>query len=576
MGKGVSKPRGNLTVEIMSVSILPMLIIGMMIFVAMYQVRDYVAESLVQKLIKIANHDLSTAFSEVGTANDTENNSDEVMLDKLNTVIGEVKDDTGAEYVMYYNSMPIIYTFEPDVLEVEGVGVITDDIMATWKSVEELYQEEEINGSEYYTYLSNTNYSDEYSIFIKAFYPKSEIKAMTRSVITTVTMILAGFLMFEFVVVFFVSRMITSAISSATNNLDNVAEGDLNVQLDNRLLNRDDEVGTITRAVRTLASNLSDIIRRINDTAVSLGSFSGDFKKSFEKIDTLISDANTAVEEIASGATSQASETQTVSSQMESMGEAIGETSGGMGRLLESTNEMKKKNELMGQTLKQLISISEQTKVSIDEVHEQTNITNTSVAEIRKVVDLISDIASQTNLLSLNASIEAARAGEQGKGFAVVADEVRNLAEQSADSAQKIGVIVEKLISQSNVSVETMKNVLDAINKQNEKLITTQTTFKELGSDIDVVVDEINKSSDQIMQLNMVKSQVVNALSSLAAIAEENAASTEETSATMLHLETIVDGCAQATNQLLALANDLQQDVSRFKLTMHDEMLDDL
>ena len=581
MEKNIKKQGANLTLKIMLTSILPIILIGVMAYAAMNQVRDYVADSLVQKMMKIATHDLSMAFS--GGATSTQDNqnkeySDEErgdVLGNLKTAMDEVKDSTGAEYVLYYNASPLINTFESDISEVEGVGAISEDILADWQSKKEIYQTEKINGTEYYTYLSNTSHTDGYDIFVKAFYPKSEIRALTQYVLTYVTLGLVVFLLAALVISYFVCRKITKAITSAVDNLDTVADGDLNVKLDDRLLNRGDEVGNIARSVQTLVSNLSDTINQINKTTAALGTFSGEFKENFENIDSSISDVNSAVEDIANGATSQANETQSVSMQMDGMGDAIGEASEGMDRLLESTNEMKAKNDIMGKTLKQLMEISEQTKASIDEVHEQTNVTNNSVTEIRNVVDLISDIANQTNLLSLNASIEAARAGEQGKGFAVVADEVRNLAEQSADSAQKIGAIVEELISQSNVSVETMNSVLDEIDRQNEKLATTQQVFKELGEGIEVVADEITKSSDQITQLNTVKTQVVDALSSLAAIAQENAASTEETSATMIQLETIVNDCNQATNQLVVLADDLQQNISKFDLKAQMEMMDE-
>lgn len=581
MEKNIKKQGANLTLKIMLTSILPIILIGVMAYAAMNQVRDYVADSLVQKMMKIATHDLSMAFS--GGATSTQDNqnkeySDEErgdVLGNLKTAMDEVKDSTGAEYVMYYNASPLINTFESDISEVEGVGAISDDMLADWQAKKEIYEQEKINGIDYYTLLTNTSHTDGYDIFVKAFYPKSEIRALTQYVLTYVTLGLVVFLLVALVISYFVCRKITKAITSAVDNLDTVADGDLNVKLDDRLLNRGDEVGNIARSVQTLVSNLSDTINQINKTTAALGTFSGEFKENFQNIDTSIGDVNSAVEDIANGATSQANETQSVSMQMDGMGDAIGEASEGMDRLLESTNEMKAKNDLMGKTLQQLMEISEQTKVSIDEVHEQTNVTNSSVTEIRNVVDLISDIANQTNLLSLNASIEAARAGEQGKGFAVVADEVRNLAEQSADSAQKIGAIVEELISQSNVSVETMNSVLDEIDRQNEKLATTQQVFKELGEGIEVVADEITKSSDQITQLNTVKTQVVDALSSLAAIAQENAASTEETSATMIQLETIVNDCNQATNQLVVLADDLQQNISKFDLKAQMEMMDE-
>ena len=89
------------------------------------------------------------------------------------------------------------------------------------------------------------------------------------------------------------------------------------------------------------------------------------------------------------------------------------------------------------------MEVNDQTKLSIDEIYEQTNITNASAQKIKAATDIIASIAEETNLLSLNASIEAARAGEAGKGFAVVADQVTVLADQSAQAAKESAVLIE-------------------------------------------------------------------------------------------------------------------------------------
>ena len=210
--------------------------------------------------------------------------------------------------------------------------------------------------------------------------------------------------------------------------------------------------------------------------------------------------------------------------------------------------------------------ISDRTRESVDEVNRQTDRTNQSVMEIGSAIQMITDIASQTNLLSLNASIEAARAGEHGKGFAVVADEIRQLADQSSDSAKKIGDIVEELIKNSNKSVETMNGVLDEINEQNEKLSTTREAFDGLNTEVGNVVVAIDNIRREIETVNTAKNDVMSSMESLAAIAQENAASTEETSASMTELSGIVTDCNAQTKNLVDIAENLSDNVNQFRI----------
>ena len=179
---------------------------------------------------------------------------------------------------------------------------------------------------------------------------------------------------------------------------------------------------------------------------------------------------------------------------------------------------------------------------------------------------MISDIADQTNLLSLNASIEAARAGEHGKGFAVVADEIRNLSEQSRQSAERIVEIVTNLLENSDTSVRTMNDVVENIEVQNDKLSETGRMFDSLDEEINEVAAAITQIRQQTAALNTQKEMVTGIVDSLAAIAEENAASTEETSASMLELNEIVEACHKDMGKLTSLAEQLVQNTKHFSI----------
>ena len=249
---------------------------------------------------------------------------------------------------------------------------------------------------------------------------------------------------------------------------------------------------------------------------------------------------------------------------MNDMSNALGRTADSINALSSSAANMKESNATVDSTLKELLKISSHTQQSVDQVQEQTNITNESAQAIQAATDIIAGIANQTNLLSLNASIEAARAGEMGRGFAVVAEEIRGLADQSRESADKIRSIVENLISNSNQSVQIMNGVVGEIHQQNEKLGTT--VFSTLNQEVQNVVGEINVISEELDHIEAYRTDVADKIDSLTEISQNNAASTEETAATMDQLSEIVEDCRKATVQLNVIADELSANAKRFQI----------
>ncbi len=270
--------------------------------------------------------------------------------------------------------------------------------------------------------------------------------------------------------------------------------------------------------------------------------------------------------EIANGATQQAGDVQHANTAVIEMGSAIDATSENVSKLSESAQKMTDYNRSANSNLEELLEISKRTNSAVDEVQHQTDETNQSALEIQEATNLIADIANQTNLLSLNASIEAARAGEQGKGFAVVATEIRTLADQSRGSAEKIADAVNLLIGNSNRSVATMGTMMEIIEEQNEKLEDTLNMFHELNDEIKIVKMAVENISGQVDGLGKLKANVLDVLEGLSAISEQYAASTEETSASMIELNEVVDKCTTETQGLIVLSGELKDNTTKFTL----------
>ena len=332
-----------------------------------------------------------------------------------------------------------------------------------------------------------------------------------------------------------------------------------------KMKKRKDETGVMTRSVALLREELVDLLEGIQKQSVQLFKTSANLDGDSDETQKMVEQVDRAVGDIATGATSQAQETQNATENVIAMGNMIEDTNAEAERLNGNAQQMKDSSDQAMQILKELNEINDRTKQSIEEVYTQTNITNESVQKIKEATVLIASIAEETNLLSLNASIEAARAGEQGKGF-VVASQIQKLAEQSNESASQIDEITNALISDSTKSVETIAQVRDIMNEQSEKMEKTDSMFRQVNTGVDHAMDSVNTITEKTELLNQSREKIIDVVQNLSAIAEENAASSQETSASITQVNTVVTDISDNASGLKDIAYHLENDVKRVQL----------
>ena len=569
--KGLEKKKGlNLMTKILITALIPLILIVVLAGVSIHSVGSVVAKKLVMHEMQTASYALEMTFDSLGSgdyhSDGTNLYKGNYNLNSNNQTIDDFKKKTNVDVTVFWKKTRMVTSaIDKDGKRVTGTAIpdsVYDKVMQDGKYFSDNV---DIEGTEYYGYyeaLKNADGSSQAIIFTGM--PSSDVKAIykKRLVNTTVFMIIITLMACALLAV--VITFIVKAITKVIGHLDEVEDGKMDFKISEKLLQRSDEIGNIARLVHTMIGGLASIVVNIHHSTGELAEFKDDFQKKFETINNSISNVNVAVDEIANGATSQADETQKVSSQINDMGDAITKTSQNVDSLTQSTEQMKEHNEQLDTTIQELMAISDRNKESLAAVYNQTNETNQSVMHIGNAVDMITDIAGQTNLLSLNASIEAARAGEYGKGFAVVADQIRQLADQSANTAKEIGEIVAELIENSNTSVETMGVVRQEMTGQYEKLNTTKDIFEQLNEEVNNVVTAIESISTEVESLDRLKGEVLGSAESLAAIAQENAASTEETSASMVELGEIVNDCNTKTKQLVDIADSMEENVHKF------------
>jgi len=351
----------------------------------------------------------------------------------------------------------------------------------------------------------------------------------------------------------------SATITAVTGFADQIADGDLDFEMDSALLSGKGEVGHLARAFDKMKNNLLKLISEMKTTGQ-------DLKETSDNITELTSQSaenskaiSEAIEDVAKGALNQASDTEVGSTESSKLGDLIELN---IDRIKSITNDSSSIDEVLEEGRDQIKVLNEhatETKTSLDKIKNGIEETYKGVNTIKEVSSFIASISEQTNLLALNASIEAARAGEAGRGFAVVAEEIRKLAEASKSSTDEIDEAVSKLSEDAQKSVDIADELNEVVSRQFNSVQSTSEKFEHIDHSIKNMMTQISEMNLSTEGMHNAKVKIMEILESLAAIAEENAASTEETSASANEQSDFISNIHDTSLHLLSLVNSINE-----------------
>jgi methyl-accepting chemotaxis protein len=365
-------------------------------------------------------------------------------------------------------------------------------------------------------------------------------------------------------VAFFMSRSISKPINIVVDAIKRVSEGDLT--LDEIKVKNKDEIGTLVHALNRMVKDLNNVIHHVHSSSLQVATSSEELAASAEQSTSAAQQISINIQESASGVEEQIKQFHKVSSYLEKMDKGIQDIAQNSKEMFKSATQTTEFAEIGDISVDNVVKQIEQVYDAVGHATKSILLLEDRSKEIGNIINLITNIANQTNLLALNAAIEAARAGEQGKGFAVVADEVRKLAEESKHSASQIAEMLSLIQHETRQVVEIMENgnklVTEGLNGTKE----TSHAFSQISQSVNEVSKKANEVTLSVTELASGSKQIVTFVENVNSITEKTAAASQESSAATEEQLATMEEVSASAESLAKLADDLQKSVSRFKV----------
>ena len=567
--------RIDLKKKILSVAVLPVLLLGIVtIVITLTQVKSSLISEVKDSLSGTAATTLAAYNQHSGSYLRADNGDvwkGGYNISKSESLLDNIKEESGMDVTFFYGNERIMTSAKDrDGNRILGSPAGEKIVEKVLKGGENYFSSSvSLDGTLNYGYYIPIYQKGTDSEPIGMIFAGVDKQAKDNTINGIILMVLFSviFVMAACIVIAVImSVSITKSLQKGISEVQKVADGELGSPIEEKLLKRNDEVGDLAKAIDTLQKTLQNIVSKIAQSTDNIKMAANELGVTAKDTNYTMKQVEDAVSSISENITEQAKSTKTTTDNIVLMGDQIGRTSEEVGLLNQNADVMRKSSEQASYTIQQLRQINDKVKESINTITRQTNLTNESAQKIQAAIGIISSIAEETNLLSLNASIEAARAGESGRGFAVVASQIQKLAEQSNSSSCEIEEITNTLISNSDEAVEIMRQVHEIIDSQSQNMSDTENIVSKVMDGINTSLEKIEKIEYATEQLESSRNRIVETVEGLSDIAEQNAASTEETFAQTSQVSNTFEQIEAKADQLKQIADELSDIMQHFQL----------
>ncbi|MFD3449800.1 methyl-accepting chemotaxis protein [Microbacteriaceae bacterium 4G12] len=423
----------------------------------------------------------------------------------------------------------------------------------TWKNTGETVAKNKVS---YVSYFEPWDWTIGVGAYEEEFYTSlNTIKWTTIGV--TFAIIVCSVLIF-----YFLSKSKLQSLREITNHSMELTNG--NLLLDPLPSKDKDELGELASAFNVMTEQFHHIVTDIQQMSQHLSHSALDLSALTEETTASSEEVGKAMNEIAAGSVSQASQLDVINEQTNHFAKSVNQLTEKNNEMITLTENTKTAIENGKQQVYGLQQANEDSSKATDSFSKGFTNLYLKVKEISNMATSIKQISDQTNLLALNASIEAARAGEHGRGFAVVADEVRKLAEATNHATQEIQYMINGIDQETELTIMAMSTTAEISGRLNEAVRDTEVEFNNISSTITNIIEAISQSSQEIHVIQEAIGQFSTAVQHITTVSQQTSASTEEVTASVEEQFHAVRNISKATEQLNELSEKLMNMIHKF------------